>query len=466
MSAQIEVRRAVQDERRWLRWYRKPWLLAEEALGFILSENQVRWLKVLVSPERPDRLLIEAPPGTRKTTVARLYMLGAILDNPNERIIHGSVKTAQARHSVAWVRAQIESNAEIRAVYGDLRGPHWSDTEFTVAGRDPRLSAPTMTGIGSDTSSEGLRATKVVFDDPIDWTSMWSGLERQRSLEVVDSTVLRRIDTGGTATFFGGAWDSEDLYVHLVKNRGFHLIREPARLLDGSPAFPEALPEKDLARVEREDPFIWKLKYQLDREAQRGGWKWAWVEKWMDEVPYPKADEGQELNHYIGVDPALSPEGDYFALSVLAVDWNGIMWLRNGWVGHIDAPAQKQLLIDWSHDQAAVTTGIEAVQYQDSLRQHVVADAPDVNAVPIAVGRGSKEIRLNTLAGLFESGRLRVSRSLPGAGDTMGGRSFRDEFRQEYTAFPRGQHDDVLDSIYIAWKCIESGFSVGRVDLS
>jgi len=462
MAAQIEVRRAVEDEHRWLRWRRKPWLMAEEALGFRLRENQVRWLKMLVAAERPDRLLIEAPPGTNKTTVARVYMLGRILDDPDARIIHGCVKTAQARQAVAWVRAQLEDCAPIVAVYGDLRGDaHWSDTEFAVAGRDPRLSHPSLIAVGSDSSVEGMRCDEAVLDDPIDWTSMWSGIERERSHMFIDSTVLRRIDTGGRATVFGGAWDPEDVYTHLMRDRGFKVVSEPARLADGRPAFPEALPEADCIRIEREDPFIWKLKYQLNREAQRGGWQWKWVEKWMDDVPRPH--EGQELMHYIGVDPALSPQGDYFAVSVLAVDWTGTIWLRSGWVGHLDAPEQKRLLVEFAHDWAAITVGIEAVQYQDSLRQHIVADAPDVNAVPIAVGRGSKEIRLNTLAGLFESGRLRVSRSLPG--ETLGGRSYRDEFRQEYVAFPRVAHDDVLDSILIAWKAIESGFSVGRVDL-
>ncbi len=470
MIAGAQMAATIEDERRWLRWRGKPWVLAVEALELTLHQDQIEMLKILRDPPAP-RLMIEKPPGVGKTMAIRVHLLSRILDDQNYRGIFGSVKEAGAARTVRWVGNQLKNNKIIRSVYGDLCSLPWSDTQITVTRTNHLLADATLAGVGRDTNTEGMRCDEATLDDPIDWTSMWSATERDRSTEYVDSTLLRRVDTKdhnrldprGRSNIVGGAWDPEDMYVHLVDKREFHLIRMPARTPEGAPTFPYSLPEEECARLEREDPFIWRLKYMLDREAQRGGWKWKWIEKyWAEITDLPPAEEAMT---YIGIDPALSPDGDYFALAVLTVDEAGIIFLKDGWVGHLDAPAQLDLIIQKAHDLAAVTVGIEAVQYQTSLQQHIVARAPDVNAVPIPVGRGSKQIRLNTLASLFESGRLRVLKTLPGVDDELGGQSFRDEFRKEYVAFPRGKHDDVLDAILIAWKSIEGGFSVGKVDL-
>src|SRR3990167_6329300 len=102
----------------------------------------------------------------------------------------------------------------------------------------------------------------------------------------------------------------------------------------------------------------------LNREAQVGGWRWAWIEKFMDAAP-------ADLTYTIGVDPALSPAGDYFALAVIGTEKVGLMWLVDLLLAKgMPAPEQVATIIAYWKKWNASWVGIEAAGYQGALQQH------------------------------------------------------------------------------------------------
>ena len=341
-----------------------------------------------------------------------------------------------------WVRDKLVES-KIGITYGISPSEPWTDTAFQLQRRSPTHKEPTMRAIGLGGTAEGFRGDIVVADDPIDETATYSQADREAAQRWTDLTFLRRMEPSGRAIVSGSPWVEGDVYDFLARERGFARHQFPARAENGSSAYPERLPDAFLRGLESTDPYTWQLKYCLNRHAQRGGWEWKWIEAGLFDDP-PNG-----LTYTIGVDPALSPRGDYFALAVLGADANGIMWLVDLYLGHPTAPDQVALILDKWRAWSPVKIGIEDVAYQGALKQHVQAAAPACPCVGIQLPATAKEVKLQSLATLFSGQRIRVRRNLPELAS----------FRQQYLAFPRGKHDDALDAIWIAAQGAQRGRS-------
>ena len=290
---------------------------------------------------------------------------------------------------------------------------------------------------------EGFRADRIVGDDIIDESAIYSQADREETVRWLDNTVLLRLEPGGHIAFWGSPWALDDAYVWLARDRKFDRWAYPARNPDGTPAFPHRLSDDFLRDKEATDPATYALKYRLDRSEQPGGYRWKWVEDGFFTLdgPAPTDPKRGALTYYIGVDPALKAGGDYFAIAVIGVDHVGIMYLVDLYLarGRL-APEQVDDIADKWRKWGAVWVGNEDVAYQDALRQHVQQKYPACPMVGVKLPAMNKEVKLQSLAPLFQGARLRVARDLPEM----------EAFREQYLSYPKGAHDDVLDATWIA----------------
>lgn len=428
----------AQTEKTWLRW-RDPATFAEEALDSPLYPHQIAWLDLMRGPDQFT--LLEAPPGSAKTFVLRLYLLKLIANNPDCRVLLASASLPTARDSLRWVRDALVKD-EVREVYGLEPAEPWTDTAFQLKRKSATHKEPTMRAVGLGGTVEGFRADLVVADDPIDEKSTYSQADRDSAERWMDMTFLRRMEPMGRAIVIGSPWVEDDVYDFLAKKRGFARHAFPALDENGDPRMPERLSKDVLDRIAQTDPYTFELKYRLNREAQKGGWDWKWVEKGLF------TDDPADLSYTIGVDPALSPKGDYFALAVLGTDRQGVMHLVDLYLSRgLTAPAQVDLIIAKWKEWNAVSVGIEDVAYQGALLQHIQATAPGCPVLGVQLPQTAKEVKLQSLATLFSQGRIRVSGKLRELSS----------FRSQYLAFPKGKHDDALDAIWIAAQGAEQG---------
>jgi predicted phage terminase large subunit-like protein len=345
-----------------------------------------------------------------------------------------------------WARDEITRNGVLRRVYGIEPSEPWTDTTFSVTRPASVIKDPTMRAAGLGGNIIGAGGELLIADDPIDEAATYSAADNLRAQEWFDNAFIQRVEpTGGRVVGIGSPWVEGDLYDYIVKKHRFERKQFPAADVKNVNLLPSRFPDAFLQNIRETDPYTWELKYRLNRQAQRGGWEWGWIEM-FDDAP-------GGLRYSIGVDPALSPKGDFFALAVLGTDAGGVMYLVDLYLGHISAPQQVTLIIEKWKQWGAVSVGIEEVAYQGALKQHVQAAAPGCPCVGVPLPQTAKEIKLQSLAPLFQQKRIRVSAKLQELSS----------FRSQYLAFPRGNHDDALDAIWIGARGAES-FGSGFYD--
>ena len=158
-----------------------------------------------------------------------------------------------------------------------------------------------------------------------------------------------------------------------------------------------------------------------------------------------------DLVYVMGVDPAISesPTADYTTITTLGVDSETKgCYVFEIWRGRLDFPRQVKVIREKFEQMKMrhtpiVNIGIESTAYQRALAQTaflVGLPASEIRAP------GSKVHRMYGLVPNIENGRIRFP------DPAVRRDSWFDGFKMEYLAFPSGEHDDQLDSLYYAFQ--------------
>lgn len=224
----------------------------------------------------------------------------------------------------------------------------------------------------------------------------------------------------------------------LQVSRGQHewdIVYDKAIRDDESLLFPERLTHDFLAEQRKTlGPYIFTNQYMNEIiPAEDQEFKDEWI-KYYDTIP---------INHhtFAFLDPAISQQehADYTALAVVHVDEENRYYLEVAKRFRISAVETVQLLFEVAERYNPLVIGVEDVAYQKSLL-HFTADEMRKRGkyIPLqGVKRGSdksKEIRILSLAPRFAWGGIFLNRGLT-------------DFEDEYSKFPRGRFDDILDAV-------------------
>jgi predicted phage terminase large subunit-like protein len=182
--------------------------------------------------------------------------------------------------------------------------------------------------------------------------------------------------------------------------------------------------------------YWWSAMYQQQPQPLEGGiLKRAWL-NYYDKMP------GSSSNGvtYTGWDLAISTKetADYTCSCTLKVDNNtGQIYILDWTREHIDFPTQQKMVPSVQQKHQAALIGIEDVSYQAALPQSLRGLRLPIKQVhPIK----DKVTRIQSTYTLFEQGIVH----LPLNHHLLG------EFENEYSMFPTGKHDDLLDATEIA----------------
>lgn len=140
------------------------------------------------------------------------------------------------------------------------------------------------------------------------------------------------------------------------------------------------------------------------------------------------------------IDPAIGQKdhNDYTGYSVIEVDSDGNWYLVLARRERLTPTEQVELMFKLHKQFKLQGLGIEIVAYQEALlylvdqemrRRKQILPVKGIRRTAI-----SKETRILGLVPRFEWGRIFVSEGLR-------------DFEDEYASFPRGAHDDILDSL-------------------
>ena len=161
--------------------------------------------------------------------------------------------------------------------------------------------------------------------------------------------------------------------------------------------------------------------------------KREWVEYAIDQFKYPQ----QELKTYIGVDLASQgEETDYFTITVIGL-YEGRVYVLDGIRTKASLFRQFELIRSYSAKWNPVKIGIE----QAAQQKMIVDQLTESTTLPIIPIKSSivndRMSRVQRLSVLFETQRIYMNPQLT-------------DWADEMIYYPRGTHDDTIDSLSFA----------------
>jgi len=385
-----------------------------------------------------DRLIVMLPPRHSKTlhTSERFpaWLLGR---NPRRQVILASYAA-----ELAW-----QSSRRARDLFSHPRWPfaarlradshamnRWETTDGGIV-----LAA----GVGG--AITGWGADYLLIDDFVrNRQDADSELIRQNQWDWFQSTARTRLMPGGAVVACATHWHEDDLIGRILNGQGsarWRVLRLPAIAEDDDPLgrrpgaalWPAWYDDAALADIKQDiGSREWAALYQQRPSAGTGSlFKRSWMQR-RGMLPTPAL-------RVVAVDAAFKTGvgNDYSAIAVWEADGldYGLLGLERGRWEYPDLRAQVLAVAD----EAAP----HAVLIEDTASgQSVIQELARTTALPIVPVKvtASKEARAAAVTPLFEAGTVVLGSDIPLLGDWI----------EEHVAFPRGRHDDLVDTTSMA----------------
>ncbi len=212
------------------------------------------------------------------------------------------------------------------------------------------------------------------------------------------------------------------------------VVYEKAIRDDGTLLFPERLSAEFLARARKtQGSYIFSNQYQnevIPEDEKR--FKAPWL-RYYDSIP--------ENTYRFGfIDPAIGQEKhhDYTGIVIIDVDVNGTWYVRVALRARLTPTEIVAKMFEMQKQFKLQGMGVEVVAYQEALlyildqemkRRSEILPVKGIKRTAV-----SKATRILGLVPRFEWGRVYLAQGLT-------------DLEDEYSSFPRGVHDDLLDSL-------------------
>jgi len=212
------------------------------------------------------------------------------------------------------------------------------------------------------------------------------------------------------------------------------LVYEKAIRQDGSLLFPQRLNQAFLDSARRTmGSYLFANQYQNevipdDEKTFKPNWL-----RYYKTIP--------DNTHRFGfIDPAIGQlkHHDFTGISVIDVDTDGVWYLRLACRLRLTPTEIVDKMFELCAQFQLKALGVETVAYQEALlyivSEKMRRDQKIIPVTGIKRSQTSKQTRILGLVPRFEWGRLLCAQGMT-------------DFEDEYGAFPRGSHDDILDSL-------------------
>lgn len=213
------------------------------------------------------------------------------------------------------------------------------------------------------------------------------------------------------------------------------VVYEKAIRDDGSLLFPKRLSHEFLANARRTmGSYLFANQYQnqvIPEDERRFKLEW---------IKYGPPPPELPLFSFGFIDPAIGQKNhnDYTGIAIVQVDPHGNWYVRLANRYRFTPTEIIEKMFSLCSEFSLTALGVEVVAYQEALLymldQEMRARQKIIPVKGIRRMAISKEVRILGLVPRFEWGRIFMSHGLR-------------DFEDEYSTFPRGSHDDILDAL-------------------
>lgn len=392
-----------------------------------------------------------------------------------------SEEEGMASANLSVLKWHIENNERLNYDFSDEHGrpivfpdpeeQTWrEDAIITV--RRGTYKDPTWQAKGLDSKGiHGRRLNWLIGDDLVTPGNAHSPAFRRRALNLWDEQITTRLVAVGSAIIAGNFNHQRDLVSTLAERKKYHAFRRPALHKpghpeeadeNGVPLWAENWPLSRLHDQREEKPTRFRRIFLLDPRAE-GGEKLK--DDWLEKINPSETPMDDRTRFAIGLDGASGGEQsdlDFFNVTVLALhgahaDICATIDVRR--------PLHEQVeLLGTVHDRFnRIGLGVHSIggpkgALDNYLMSAIIATRPELapKVVPVSQA-GAKEERLEALGPYSKSKWLRIWEQLYDQLASDPADQYQElSYREQWTEFPHGKHDDKLDGTYSAIKGAEA----------
>ena len=419
------------------------------------------------------RLLLTMPPRHRKSAHAsQLFPCWMLGRNPKMEIVVAGYAAEIALEHSRKARAFYLSDRFL-ALFPEVRRPGQSKAGIVQTAHEwwtPQRGRYYAVGIGGGLTGRG--ADLAIFDDPVkDREEAESERYRNRAFDWYTSTLGTRLSSGAAIVGIQTRWHVDDLAGRILQNAAegtgeiYKHINLPAIDPTGKTLWPERFSAQDYAQMRlRAGTRDWEALYQGEPTIQGGNF-FA-----VDRLRYDALADFPEVQYIRCWDPASTekqvnkndPDYTAGALVALTMEQGEFGPLPHLWIKDIRAgqwePNKRNAEIERTamEDGAAVPIFYEAVgAYKDSAATMAEALKGKRMFTPHHVS-SDKMVRASPLQPIFDGGNVHVPR----------GAAWLPIFEKQFTEFPAGSHDDVVDAVATARNKLDTPLKTKVISLS
>jgi predicted phage terminase large subunit-like protein len=427
-----------------------------------------------VSSGELKRVIVTMPPRHGKSErVSKKFPAWHVGRNPNDEIILASYSLDLSRGFSRIARDTLTAHSKTFGVNVDKQNQ--SAESWGIEGHRGGVTAA---GVGGTITGKGARIA--IIDDPVkNAEEANSEVMREKVWDWYQSTLYTRLTPDGRIIVVMTRWHEDDLVGRLLKKQkdeiadGTHVgetwtvINFPALAedddylgrIEGQALWPEFgfTRERMLQIFSDVGPYVASALYQQRPSAadgtifKRDYFKYFDVERHGD-LTYlilaGKKYDMRDLWAFQAVDTANSIKtiNDYFVVSTFYVTKDNDLILFDVFRTHIEGPDQKPLLQQQSKRYRLEFQAIENKTFGTNLIQECIRDGMVIFPVEVDTDKVTRSL---PIAARYASGKVWHRQ----------GATWLADLEDELLSFPRGKHDDQVDTLSMAGELSQMGLT-------
>ena len=398
-----------------------------------------------------NRIHIELPRGHLKShIVTQSWTIQQILTNPDIRILIVNAVDGNIAKMMRWIRRELTEPAPLTKIFGKFETDTWNQEEMIIRQRSSNLVAPTIMTAGVEKTLTSQHFDLIIADDIVVPSNVSSKLQRDKIYDFYLS-LFDLLEPQGRMVVIGTRYHQDDLYARIIEENEQHknwscFIRSCYNP-DGSILFPEKFTHAQLDDIKKKSFYHFSTQYLNNPiDPDNADFKSEWIKYYDPTTKHP-------MGLYLCVDPAssLGRDADYSAGTVSGKYPDGTIRVVDFFKRRV-VPSE---LVDqifetvkkWRALGHYVRVGVEAftlktlkqdLQNKQRLEKfYFQVDEIKKMRGPNGERAEVKNARIRSLQPLMEQGLIEIRRDMS-------------DFVDELLTFPRGKHDDLIDSLSLA----------------
>lgn len=329
---------------------------------------------------RPEDSAVIFPRGFGKSTWEKIDTIHDIVYSLEPVIVYVSATLKDAAFHFESIKAQLEENQLLRAIYGDLVPPmkaresvKWTNTHFETTNGVNVVARGANKGRGINIKNQ--RPTKIIIDDAEDDEQVLSSARREKYREWLYGVIIPSLDTErGKLKVIGTVIHIDCEVLNFYKKHG-GIMRKAIE--SGESIWPQRW---SISKLQEEKERIGTRAFMKEYQQEPTNYELARIKtEWIDDNTYvvlPK-NTGTFFNTVIAIDPQSGEKRQADEYAVTAVGWyNGDAhrYVLEQVAGHgTQLDQAKEVVRMWLQYPNSKAVGVEKIMTQVAVYQLLLA---------------------------------------------------------------------------------------------